>query len=92
MRDTIDMAREALVVPFFLKETNNELIVRLKDFEALVRADERKANSKARSGKPRQLPRRGMGMLHGEQQYCFEMGWKEGAASVRAAIRARGNT
>ena len=64
----------------------------LKAFEALVRADEREANSKARAGKPRQLPRRGMGMLHGEQQYCFEMGWKEGAASVRAAIRARGNT
>jgi hypothetical protein len=41
MRDTIDMAREALVVPFFLKETNDELLVRLKDFEALVRADER---------------------------------------------------
>jgi vacuolar-type H+-ATPase subunit I/STV1 len=35
------MAREALVVPFFLKETNDELIARLKDFEALVRADER---------------------------------------------------
>jgi len=43
MRNTIDMAREALVVPFFLKETNNELIARLKDFEALVRADEREA-------------------------------------------------
>jgi hypothetical protein len=53
-------------------------------------AAEREANSKVRAGKPRQLPRRGMGILHGEQQHCFEMGWKEGAASVRAAIRARG--
>jgi hypothetical protein len=35
------MAREALVVPFFLKVENDELIARLKDFEALVRADER---------------------------------------------------
>jgi hypothetical protein len=40
------MAREALVVPFFLKETNDELIARLKDFEALVRADEREACAK----------------------------------------------
>jgi len=46
MRDTIDMAREALVVPFFLKETNDELIARLKDFEALVRADEREQGQK----------------------------------------------
>jgi len=53
---------------------------------------EREANSKARAGKPRQLPPVGMGMLHGEQQHCFEKGWKEGAAAVRAAIRARGNT
>ena len=98
MRDTIDMAREAgwkdlraydsaMRHDFFMGNTDS-----LKAFEALVRADEREANSKARAGKPRQLPRRGMGMLHGEQQYCFEMGWKEGAASVRAAIRARGNT
>jgi hypothetical protein len=46
MKTTIDMAREALVVPFFLKETNDELIARLKDFEALVRADEREACAK----------------------------------------------
>lgn len=37
----IEMARDALIVPFFLKATNDEQIVRLKDFEALVRADER---------------------------------------------------
>ncbi len=53
-------------------------------------AAEREANSKARAGKPRQLPRLGTGALQGEQQCCFEMGWKEGAAAVRAAIRARG--
>jgi len=29
--------------------------------------------------------------LSNEQQFCFEKGWREGAASVRAAIRARGN-
>ena len=48
MRDTIELAREALVVPFFLKETNDELIARLKDFEALARADEREAFNKER--------------------------------------------
>jgi hypothetical protein len=53
-------------------------------------AAERKANSRARAGKPRQLPRIGTGALHAEQQCCFAMGWKEGAAAVRAAIRARG--
>jgi hypothetical protein len=41
--DIIRMAREALVVPFFLKETNDEAMVRLQDFAALVRADEREA-------------------------------------------------
>jgi len=46
MRDTIDMARESLVIPFFIKETHNELIARLKDFEAMVRADEREACAK----------------------------------------------
>jgi hypothetical protein len=37
------MARDALIVPFFLKATNDEHIVRLKDFADLVRADEREA-------------------------------------------------
>jgi hypothetical protein len=40
--DIIAMAREALVVPFFLKETNDEAMIRLRDFADLVRADERK--------------------------------------------------
>jgi HEAT repeat protein len=43
MKTTIDMARDALIVPFLLKATNDEHIVRLKDFEALVRADDREA-------------------------------------------------
>ena len=94
MRDTIDMAREAGAIHIHGRPKEFAIVGNdnIKAFEALVRADEREANSKARAGKPRQLPRRGVGMLHGEQQYCFEMGWKEGAASVRAAIRARGNT
>jgi hypothetical protein len=41
MRDTIDMAREALVVPYIVGPTNAEYLERLKAFEALVRADER---------------------------------------------------
>jgi hypothetical protein len=43
MSDIIRMAREALVVPFFLKETNDEAMIRLRDFADLVRADEREA-------------------------------------------------
>jgi hypothetical protein len=41
--DIIAMAREALVVPFFLKETNDEAMIRLRDFADLVRAAEREA-------------------------------------------------
>jgi hypothetical protein len=43
MNDIIRMAREALVVPFFLKETNDEAMIRLRDFAALVAAAEREA-------------------------------------------------
>ena len=78
----------------------------LKAFEALVRADERdramrenayvqaerEACAKTKAGKPRELKAVGLGTLLGEQQFCFDKGWREGAASVRAAIRARGNT
>ncbi len=41
MRDTIDMAREALVVPYIVGPTNAEYLERLKALVALVRADER---------------------------------------------------
>jgi hypothetical protein len=72
---------------FFMGNTDS-----LKAFEALVRADEREACAKTRAGKPRELKAVGRGSLLDEQQFCFEKGWREGAASVRAAIRARGNT
>jgi hypothetical protein len=36
--EIIKMAKEALVVPFFLKETNDEAMIRLRDFAALVAA------------------------------------------------------
>jgi len=61
-------------------------------FAALIRADEREKCSKTRAGKPRMLPSVGTGALWEEQAYCFAKGWHEGAASVRKAIRARGNT
>jgi hypothetical protein len=61
-------------------------------FEDEIRADEREACAKTRAGKPRELKPVGLGTLLGEQQFCFDQGWREGAASVRAAIRARGNT
>ena len=46
MKTTIDMARDALIVPFFLKATNDEHLVCLKAFEALVRADQREIDAK----------------------------------------------
>lgn len=39
--DIIRMARDALVIPFFLKETNDEAMIRLQDFAHLVAAAER---------------------------------------------------
>lgn len=59
--------------------------------EAAVLA-EREACAKTKAGKPRELKPVGLGTLLGEQQFCFDKGWREGAASVRAAIRARGET
>jgi len=86
MRDTIDMAREA---GFELDCTSLEWHKRIKSFEALVRADEREACAKTKAGKPRELKPVGRGAFLDEQQFCFDKGWREGAASVRAAIRAR---
>ena len=61
-------------------------------FADLIRADEREKCSKTRAGKPRILPSVGTGALWAEQTCCFDKGWHEGAAAVRKAIRARGNT
>lgn len=83
-----DIIRMAMEADVSIRGNWDEIAI--ERFAALVAAAERDANSKARAGKPRQLLRLGMGMLHREQQHCFEMGWKEGAAAVRAAIRARG--
>jgi hypothetical protein len=90
MKTVIEMAREA---------TNNEPIYcrqeftfsqkQLERFAELVRADEREACSRMRAAKPRELKPVGRGILLDEQQFCFDKGWREGAASVRSAIRAR---
>ena len=37
--------------------------------------------------KPRKLPTYGTGAFHTEQQFCFELGHKEGVAATRKAIR-----
>lgn len=54
-------------------------------------AAERAACAKVRADKPRELPSVGTGALLGEQQFCFEKGWREGAASVRRNIAKRSN-
>jgi hypothetical protein len=48
---------------------------------------ERESAARTRVPKPRILPPMGSGGLHGEQQHCFALGWKEGAAALRRAIR-----
>ena len=60
------------------------------EYENSIAAAEREACAKTKAGKPRELKAVGRGTLLGEQQFCFDKGWREGAASVRAAIRARG--
>ena len=86
------MAREVGLHLYVNDITEAPYAARLKAFEALVRADERKACAKTKAGKPRELKAVGLGAFLDEQQFCFDKGWREGAASVRAAIRARGKT
>ena len=42
---------------------------------------------RVRAPKPRELPQCGFGSLHDEQQYCYEMGYREGIAALRKAQR-----
>ena len=62
------------------------------EYERSIAAQERDACAKTKAGKPRKLKPVGRGAFLDEQQFCFDNGWREGSASVRAAIRARGNT
>ena len=43
--------------------------------------------SSIKVAKPRKLPTYGTGAFHTEQQFCFELGHKEGIAAARKAIR-----
>jgi hypothetical protein len=43
--------------------------------------------SRVKVAKPRKLPTYGTGAFHTEQQFCFELGYKEGVAAARKAIR-----
>ena len=45
--------------------------------------------AKTRAPKPRTLPTVGTGAIHGEQQHCYEKGYREGASAVRKAIAAK---
>ena len=42
---------------------------------------------RVRAAKPRELPQCGFGGLHDEQQYCYELGYREGIAALRKAQR-----
>ena len=89
MRDIKEMARQ-VKMPYDYVTGEPINIEKLEAFAALVRADEREICFKTRAAKPRKLNPVGRGMFLDEQQFCFDKGWREGAASVRAAIRARG--
>ena len=94
-QDIIAMAREAGAWAQQSKNCDVEYVMSgqsLERFATLVAAAERESCSRMRAAKPRELKPVGMGTLLDEQQYCFNNGWREGAASVRAAIRARGET
>ena len=88
MKTVIEMAIEVGISDLTIGLYQQEL----ERFAELVRADERKVCSQTRAGKPRELKPVGCGTLLDEQQYCFDKGWRQGAASLRAAIRARSNT
>ena len=92
MKTVIEMAREAGMTGL----EDGGLLDNFLAFAELVRADavadEREACSRMRAAKPRELKPVGRGILLDEQQFCFDKGWREGAASVRSAIRARSNT
>ena len=47
MKTTLEMAREAGIVPYIVGPTNAKYLERLKAFEALVRADERSVEREA---------------------------------------------
>ena len=89
MKTVIEMAREAAGDDWGLFQEYMPEIHRLVE---LVRSDEREACSRVKAAKPRKLKPVGRGTLLDEQQFCFDKGWREGAASVRSAIRARSNT
>ena len=61
---------------------------RMERFAQIIRNQALEDAAKKRAQKPRKLPRIGTGALWGEQQFCYERGFKEGVASVRSAIRS----
>jgi hypothetical protein len=85
MKTIMEMAQEA-----GMSIHSNWAEQKLEAFAKLVREDEIEACSKTKAGQPRKLKPVGLGAFLDEQQFCFDKGWREGAASVRAAIRARG--
>ena len=47
------------------------------------------ALTRIRAPKPRELSVCGSGGLHDEQQFCYELGYREGIAALRKAQRER---
>jgi hypothetical protein len=83
--NTIELAREAGVDVDTAWGVSDAALER---FAALVRAQALEEAARKRAKPPRKLPKCGSGALLDEQQYCYELGYREGAAALRAAIRA----
>jgi hypothetical protein len=89
----IEMAKQAgfgidespcVLQPYVIQPLHGKIDDELRRFAALVLEEAAKKRAKP----PRSLPKRGSGALLDEQQHCYELGYREGAAAVRAAIRA----
>jgi hypothetical protein len=74
--------------PYVIQPLHGKIDDELSRFAALVRAEVLEEAAKKRAKPPRRLPKRGTGALWDEQQHCYELGYREGTAAVRAAIRA----
>jgi hypothetical protein len=90
MKTTIDMAREAGIIDFrdaYSEQHVQAVLQDLKDFEALVRADEREACAKVCESEADMFKSCAYGANDGRYD------WKEdGARECAVAIRARENT
>ena len=84
----IEAAKAAGWTQTAIDMASKQEIERLERFAQVIRNQALEDAAKKRAQKPRKLPRVGSVALLEEQQFCYELGFKEGAASVRSVIRS----